>query len=201
VVKQRILFRRVAAHGAGSGPPRFVAPSFGRCCICCNADAMGRLQASDPSTERITVVPVEMPVCAGCTDHAIQSALAPRMQALLVVTGLLLLAIGAYELTLRPHDRFLWGMLAVSGTMFVAGVLWVRATARRAHREHIAGHHARLVFSVVYGRMLLDTTNEELVRELLARNPTARLLPEPPLWRWQRRRLVPAARVVRSREP
>jgi hypothetical protein len=92
-------------------------------------------------------------------------------------------------------------MLAVSGTAFGAAVLWLRATSRRSYREQLAGHHVRLEFSVAYGRTLLDTTNEELVRELLARNPSARVLPEPPLWRWKRRRQMPAARVVRSRAP
>lgn len=201
VVKQRVLFGRVAAHGAAGGPPRFVVPSFGPCCICCNADARGRKQDCEPSTERITEVPVQMPVCIECRDHAIQSTVAPRLQALMVVIGLLLFAVGACQLTQRRHDPVLWAMLVVGGAMFVAAMLWLRATVRRDRREHLAGHHARLGFSVAYGRMLLDTTNEELVRELLARNPTARLLAEPALWRWQRRRQMPAARVVRSREP
>jgi len=130
-----------------------------------------------------------------------QSAVVTRLQALLVMLGLLLGAIGAYYLTRRPHDHFLWGMLAASGTSFVAGLLWLRGTSRRNRREQIDGHDARLEFSIVRGRMLLDTSNEELVRELVARNPNARILPEPPLWRWMRRRRLPAARVVRSRDP
>lgn len=200
-VKQRVLFRLAAPGGAAGGTGTFVAPRFGRCCICCNADALGRVQDCDPTTERITATAVRMPVCAACKDHAIQPAATPRMQALLVMVGALLLAIAAGYLTQRPHDRFLWGMLAVSGAAFAAGVLWVRATSRRTRREQVDGHHPRLEFSVAYGRTLLDTTNEELVRELLAHNPSARVLPEPPLWRWARRRQMPAARVVRSREP
>ena len=196
-VKQRVLFGRVASGGR----PRFVVPSFGRCCVCCNADASGRLQACDPSTEELTATPVEMPVCIECKDHAIGSALAPRLQALLLTIGLVLVAVGALYLCQRPEDRFLWGMLAVGGAMIASGALWLRATVRRDRRERVAGHHARLMFSVGYGRMLLDTTNEELVRELVARNATARVLAEPPLWRWQRRRQMPVARVVRSREP
>jgi len=179
----------------------FDPPSFGRCCVCCNADAMGRVQDADPSTERLTTTPVRMPVCLACKDHAIQSAVVPRLQALMVMLGLLLCAIGAYYITQRPHDHFLWGMLAVSGTSFVAGLLWLRATSRRNRREQIDGHHGRLELSIVRDRMLLDTSNEELVRELVARNPNARVLPEPPLWRWMRQRQLPAARVVRSREP
>lgn len=199
-MKQRVLFRRVAASGAAAGTGTLVAPSFGRCCVCCNADATGRAQDCDPGTERITAAPVRMPVCLDCKDHAIQSASVPRLQALLVALGLILFAIGAYYLTQRPHDRFLWGMLAVSGASFGAGFVWLRATARRNDREQLAGHHPRLEFSVFQGRMLLDTTNGELVREVLAQNPNARLMPEPPLWRWMRRRQLPAARVVRSRE-
>lgn len=200
-VKQRVLFGRVAAGGAAGGRPVFVVPSFGRCCVCCNTDATGRLQGCDPSTERITAEPVQMPVCVECKDHAMQSALAPRLQALLVTLGLVLLAVGVSYVTRRTHDHFLWAMIAVGGAMLVAGALWLRATVQRDRQEYIAGHHPRLAFSVAYGRMLLDTTNEELVRELLARNPTARPLPEPALWRWQRRRQMPAARVVRSRQP
>jgi hypothetical protein len=200
-VKQRVLFVRVAARGVAGGTGTLVAPSFGRCCVCCNADAMGRTQDCESVTERVTATPVQMPVCIECKDHAIQSATVPRLQACLGMVGFLLFAVGAYYLTQRPHDPFLWGMLAVSGTLFGAGVVWIRATSRRNRREQIAAHHPRLEFSVAYGRMLLDTTNEELVRELLARNPHARLLSEPPLWRWRRRRQMPAVRVVRSREP
>ena len=195
-VKQRVLFARAAGGGA-----MFVAPSFGRCCVCCNADAMGRVQDGDPSIERFTGAPVRMPVCTECEDHAMQSAFVPRLQGLLVTLGLLLCVIGAYYLTRRPHDHFLWGMVAVSGVSFVAGLLWLRATSRRDRREQIDGHHVRLAFSVVRGRMLLDTWNEELVRELVARNPGARVLSEPPLSRWMRQRQLPAARVIRSREP
>lgn len=200
-MKQRVLFGRVAAGGAAGGRPVFVVPSFGRCCVCCNADAMGGRQACDPSTERMTAAPVAMPVCAGCQDHAMQSALAPRLQALLVTLGLVLLVGGVPGALGRAGDPFGWGMAAIGAAMVAGGALWLRATVRRDRREHLAGHHARLVFSVAYGRMLLDTTNDELVRELLARNPTARVLPGPPLWRWRRHRKLPAARVVRSRQP
>jgi len=196
-VKQRVLFTRVAAPGG----PTLVAPSFARCCVCCNVDAMGRVQDGEPSTERLTATPVRMPVCLACKDHAMQSAVVPRLQGLMVMLGLVLCAVGAFYVTRRPHDHFLWGLLAVSGTSFVAGLLWLRATSRRDRREQIEGHHGRLEFTIVRGRMLLDTSNEELVRELVARNPNARVLPEPPLWRWMLQRQLPAARVVRSREP
>ena len=73
-VKQRVLFVRVAARGAAGGTGTLVAPSFGRCCVCCNADAMGRVQDCDPTTERLTAAPVRMPVCLECKDHAMQSA-------------------------------------------------------------------------------------------------------------------------------
>lgn len=192
-VKQRVLFVRVAAGGTAT----LVAPSFGRSCVCCNADAMGRVQACEPSTEGLTATPVRMPVCLACEGHALQSDVAPGLQALLVTLGSLLCAVGAYYITRRPHDHFLWGMLAVSGAALVGGLLWARATARRNSRDQINGHHARLVFSIVRGRMLLDTSNEELVRELVARNPNARVLPEPLVWRWMRHRRLPAARVVR----
>lgn len=197
-VKQRVLFPLVSAPG---GKATFAAPRFGRGCVCCNADAAGRTHDPDPRSGCLLGAGVQMPVCLACKDHAVQAATVPRLQAVLMMLGLLLLAVAAGYLTQRPHDGFLWGMLAVSGTAFVAGVLWIRATSRRDRREQIAGHHPRLEFSIAYGRTLLDTTNEELVREVLAHNPSARVLREPPLWRWQRRRQLPAARVVRSREP
>jgi hypothetical protein len=196
-VKQRVLFAGVAARGGAT----LVAPSFGRCCVCCNADAMGRVQDCDPDLARLTATPVRMPVCLPCKDHAMQSAAVPRLQGLMVMLGLLLGAVGVAYVIQRPHDHFLWGMLAVSGTSFVAGLLWLRATSRRNRREQLDGHHPRLEFTIVCGRMLLDTSNEELVRELVAKNSNARVLPEPPMWRWMRQRQLPAARVVRSREP
>jgi hypothetical protein len=200
-VKQRILFGRVAR---GGGRPVFVVPSFGRSCVCCNADANGRMQPCDPSTERMTAAPVQMPVCDACKDHAMQSAIAPRLHSLLVVLGIALVVGGAPGAIFGAHDRHdlvVWAMVALGVAMVMAGALGLRAMARRDRRDQIAGHHARLMFSVAYGRMLLDTSNEELARELIARNPTARVMPEPALWRLQRQRKMPAARVVRSREP
>jgi len=196
-VKQRVLFTRVAAGGGAT----LVAPSFGRCCVCCNVDAIGRVQDAEPSTERLTATPVRMPVCLACKDHAMQSSVVPRLQGLMVMLGLLLGAVGAYYVTQRPHDHFLWGLVVISGTSFVAGLSWLRSTSRHDRREQIEGHHGRLAFTIVRGRMLLDTSNEELVRELVERNSNARVLPEPPLGRWMRQRQLPGARVVRSREP
>lgn len=152
----------------------------------------------------MTAEPVQMPVCEVCKDHAMQSATAPRLHSLLVVLGIALVVGGAPGALFGAHDRHdavVWAMIAIGVAMVIAGALGLRATARRDRDDQIAGHHARLMFSVAYGRMLLDTTNEELVRELLAQNPTARVMPEPALWRLQRQRKLPAARIVRSRDP
>lgn len=168
--------------------------------MCCNADAEDRTQDYDPSTDRVTAPPVPMPVCYECRAHATQSAVVPILQACLLLAGPSLSGLAGKYLTLRPHDRLLWAALALGLAMFVAAVLWLVATSRRNRREEIAGHNPRLAFSVAYGRTLLDTANEARVRELLELNPSARVLPEPPLWRWNRRRRMPRARVVRSRE-
>lgn len=152
----------------------------------------------------MTVVRVEMPVCDACKDHAMQSAIAPRLHSLLVVLGIALVVGGTPGAIFGAHDRhaiIVWATVALGVAMVLAGARGLRATARRDREDQIPGHHVRLMFSVAYGQMLLDTTNEDLVRDLLARNPTARVMPEPLLWRLQRQRKVPAARIVRSREP
>lgn len=204
-VKQRIQFGgaeslgRIAVRGAIGGKTSFITPRFGRCCICCNADAMGRTQDYDPSNDRVTAPAVPMPVCSECQGHAMQTSFVPTLQVCLLFVGLSSAGLAGKYITERPDDPLLWAAVIAGLAMFGAAVLWLVATSRRNRREQVAGHHPRLVFSVGHGRTLLDTTNEELVRELLELNPSARVLPEPPLWRWQRRRQMPSARVVRSR--
>jgi len=194
-VKQRVRFEELAPCDRSEAT--FVASNFGRRCVCCNADAMGRTQDCDSAFNRAT--PVSMPVCLACKDHAIQVPFVPLLPGGMLASGFVLFAIGMCCLIGRPHDHVLWGMLASSAALFGASLLWLRASSRRNRREQIGGHHPWLEFSTQHGA-LLDTTNEELVREVLAHNPNARLLPEPPLWRLHRLRQMPAARVVRSRD-
>ena len=201
---QRIQFggaeslAKVALRGGFGGTSSFIVPRFGTRCVCCNADAMGRVQMYDPSTDRVQAPPFAMPVCFDCKGHALQTATVPMLQACLLIVGGCLTGLGINYLRERPDDGFLKGMIGVGAAMTVAAIAWIFATWRRGKRERVPGHHPRLVFSVAHGRTLLDTANEELVVELLALNPSARVLPTPLLWRKARERRFPAARVVKA---
>ncbi len=187
---------KVALRGGIGGSFTFVAPRFGTTCVCCNGDAKGRTQDFDASTDRVQAPAVPMPVCEACKDHALQSTFASIMQVCLLFMGLGAIGLAIMYLRQRPHDDFLWGTGAVGVALFAVAVTWMIATARRTRRATEAGHHPALAFSIAHGRTLLDTRNDQLADELLARNPNARRLPTPLLWREARR--VPAARVVPS---
>lgn len=200
-MKQRIQFGsatslgRVALRGAVGGRFEFTVPRFGTQCVCCSTETMGRTQDYDPSTDRVKAAPVAMPVCFACTDHALQTAFAPLVQACGVLVGLALTWLAIGYLRERPHDTFLWGAIAVGVAMVGASIAWIVASRRRKTRNHVAGHHPGLELSVGHGRTLLDTDNEQLVEELLALNPNARRLPTPMLWR-MRGEGLPAARAI-----
>src|SRR6185295_19364397 len=103
----------VALRGAVGGKFTFIGPRFGTRCVCCNADAMGRTQDYDPSTDRVQAAPVSMPVCADCSDHALQTATEPILQASLLIVGFGVAALGIMYMQERPDDGFLRGMIVV----------------------------------------------------------------------------------------
>jgi hypothetical protein len=82
-VRQRIQFGeseslgRVALRGGFGGEVKFIVPQFGKHCVCCNADAFGRTQEYDPSTDRLEAPKVPMPVCGACANHALSQHTGP----------------------------------------------------------------------------------------------------------------------------
>lgn len=182
---------RVAMRGAVGGKFGFVVPVFGRACVCCNADAMFRTQPYDPSTDAVTAPPIDMPVCFECRSHALQTHTGPIIAGSLVCVGGALAALAGMKLDERPNDDFLWAMLFGGIAVAVAAIAWIIAGSRRQKRHRERGHHAGLSFSIDHGATVLTTTNEELVADLLERNPGARRV----LTRAERRR-IPEARTV-----
>lgn len=193
---QGISLGKVALRGAVGGKFQVVVPKFGPHCVCCSADAMGRTQDYDPSTDRIHVPAIAMPVCFACKDHALATPFAPIMQALGVMVGLALAGAGVGFASKRPHDPVLWGTAAVGTVLALASLAWARARRRRMAAARQGGHYPGLELSVQTGT-LLDTDNEALVEELLALNANAQRLPTPLLWR-RRGEGMPKARVVAS---
>ncbi len=189
----------VALRGGFGGKLSYIVPRFGKRCVCCNADAMGRTQDYDPSTDRVQASSIAMPVCFDCKDHALQTATAAILQSSLLIVGVCAIGLGINYLTERPDDDVLTGSVAVGAVMTLAAIAWIAAAIRREKRERgLPGHHARLSFSIAHGRTLLDTSNETLVEELLALNPNARILPTPLLWRRRKERQLPTARAVKA---
>lgn len=192
-MKQRIQFGEAERSRA-----RFIAPQFGTSCICCNAETHGRTRDFDPSTDRVRADVVPMPVCAACDRHAFVQPTTVILQTMVLILAALLGGASIYYMRIRPSDDFLKIMLAISVAVFALDLVWIGRGRRRAERARDDGHHPGLEFSVAYGRTWLDTTNPTLVEDLVARNPSARVLPTPLLWRRANRREAASARVVKS---
>jgi hypothetical protein len=174
------------------------APRFGGRCVCCSADTNGRTQdyeVVDRPGPVLRATPVAMPVCGNCAGHALVSHFASLMQACMLAIGAIAIGLGITYLRERPDDAFLYGTIVVGVVLMAAAIAWLMTVSRRDARARRRGHHPNLAFSVARGRTLLDSDNEELVVDLLARNPDARRLPTPLLWR--RKSPVPIARVNR----
>jgi hypothetical protein len=201
-MRQRLRFgdavslARVAARGAVGGSFKFEVPTFGPHCVCCSADAQGRVQSYDPSTDRRTADPVPMPVCLACKDHALKQPFAAIMQAMGILVGGAITALGAMYAADRPGDSVLKWMMVVGVAMIVLSIAWIRSSSRARARAAGNGHHPGLELSLATGATVLDTDNETLVEDLLAKNPRAVRVPTPLLWRL-RGDGMPKAKVVK----
>ena len=200
-MKQRLRFGDAVSLGrvASRGKLAFVVPTFGAHCVCCNAETMGRTQDFDPSTDRIRAEPIKMPVCFACKEHALQTPFAPMMQAVGLLLGIAITALGGMYAADRPGDGFLKWMMIVGVALIVVSIAWIRASSRKQARANVGGHHPGLALSLVTGATLVDTENETLVEELLQLNASARRLPTPLFWRLRGEGL-PKAKVVGRRD-
>lgn len=172
----------------------FVVPRFGKTCVCCNIDTMGRTQDYDPSTDRIQAPSIQVPVCGECHKHALQTHTGPIMMGCLLVVGIAATALGFMKLDERPNDEFLYGMVVFGFAAVAATILWFVAVTRRQRAHEREGHHPGLMFSVDFGTTL-NTSNDALADELVALNPGATRVAT----RADRKRL-PRARVVKRTE-
>jgi hypothetical protein len=180
----------------------FQVPVFGPACVCCNANAMGRTQDYDPSTDRIQAKSFPVPVCFDCKDHALQTATVPMLQACLLIVGVALAGLGIGYRRERPDDTLLVGMIAIGALLTLAAIAWIVSTSKREKREReLPGHYPRMQFSLILNRPHLDTRNGELVDRLLANNPSAERLPTPFFWRRQEAKELAQARLVKSSKP
>ena len=64
-------------------------------------------------------------------------------------------------------------MIGFGVAMAVIGNVWIATRAWRTKRARDAGHHPHLQFSVGKGQTTLQTKNDRLAVEILARNPSA----------------------------
>lgn len=177
---------------------RFHAPVFGDECVCCNKHAMGRTQDYDPSTDRVTADSFAVPVCFDCKDHALQTHTVPILQACALLVGIAITYLGFHYRSERPDDSMTTGMAVVGILLTLGASFWIWKTHARDKREReLPGHFPRMTFSLGTGRALLDTTNGQLVDRLLAKNPVAKRLPTPLLWRKQEAKELAQARVVK----
>jgi hypothetical protein len=151
---------------------------------------MGRTQRYNPSTDRISADPVEVPVCWDCRRHALQSHGEAIAVATALLLGIICTGLGAYYVS-RRDDGVTRGMLLLGIAGLTATACWIIALHRRGKRERLAGHNPRMALSVTQARTLLHTTNSILADELVTLNPGARRLDGKPG--------LPEARALRHR--
>jgi hypothetical protein len=146
-------------------------PAMGSSCVCCGGDTQGRTQPYFIDTTTL-----EVPVCRACKDHAHEpSHRAARETVPLVISIVagLMAVVGAL-----PSIPGI-GIAIVFATLWAA--LLARGRLRRARALLIDGHHPWLEMTEVTGKLWIDTTNGELVEELLACNESARRTTTPQL--------------------
>src|SRR5205823_8889167 len=120
---------------------------------------------------------------------AFEEPMSGALRGIAFVIAVALIGYGAYD--------GIVGLAILGIAVLAATIASVRVAARRQARAAGGGHHPGLAFSVRIGSML-DTDNETLVEDLLARNANARRLATPPLWKLRGEGL-PKARVVTAR--
>jgi hypothetical protein len=177
----------------------FRVPRFSKLCACCGADAMGRIESYDPSTDHVQATPIDVPVCHECRDHALLRPGAPIIYTCMLVAGGSMAGLCGYFGSKRPEDMFVWTMLVIAAVVALAGLVLLARAIRfeRAERER-PGHAPWLVFSVDSGRARLITTSDRLSDELLALNLDARRRPTRAEAKAAR---IPGARVVKAGAP
>jgi hypothetical protein len=180
----------IGRQGAGS----FRVPAFGPQCVCCNKHAMGQVLSYNASSERIRADAFPVPVCAQCSDHALEMHRGATFQLVGLFGGV---AIALKAMSFNGMNI----MVLVGAAISLATGAWIYLVHRRKQRELAhPGHHPRLEYSIVSGQTFLDTRNPALVERVLAMNPDAKRLETPSSWRAAEakeaaRRLAPA-RVV-----
>jgi len=158
----------------------FHFPRFGVHCACCGRDAQGRTQPYDPSTDRLNVSPVLVPVCFDCESHFRRSTSAITIAASGLVVGVAGTGLAMSYLQKRPNDSFLWGMLGVSLLIGVAAISWVVDQMTKEKSLISSGHHVAFGLVPRPDGAVLTTGNITLVKDLLRTNPGARVKPELP---------------------
>jgi hypothetical protein len=178
-MRQRLRFGdavswgRVVLRGAMHASYSVVRPSFGPHCVCCNAGTTRAVAYHLGAPVRVASPAV--PVCVACVDHVRARTGLSRTTTAFVAAGALLFAAAMETSWSAP---LLEGAVAV----WAAGIIVARAMAKRRRVRAPAGHH-RFEMAVLLGATIVDTDNDVLVEDLLARNSTAVRLPTPPLWR------------------
>ena len=143
-----------------SGPLPVAHPQFRGACVCCNASTT-RVQQLAP--------PIATPVCEACADHA-HGKRGAALAIPCAIGGAMLAAAGT-----AVHDHAAW-FYTGGAALFAASFAITRTLTDRYRCSLPAGHYPGIELAVYIGATVLDTDNETLVEDLLARNPDAQRL-------------------------
>jgi hypothetical protein len=180
-MRQRVRFGdavslgRVALRGAMHSSYTVARPQFAPRCVCCNADTT-RAVRYPLGAAHVVGEPFVVPVCEACAGHAFSPQGLSRVAAAFIAGGSLLFAAAMGSHWSAP-------LLEGAGAVWLGGIVATRAINKRKRPAIPAGHRGGFEILVLTGATLVDTENETLVDDLLARNSNATRLPTPLLWR------------------
>lgn len=150
---------KVGIAGGLGGSGGFPLPDFGDRCACCNGEA-DRTLAFDPSTDRMHVDPINVPVCGTCQGHMKRNTSAAQ-----ILGGVLIpMALGGAIWSAASELYAVTALSVVVGIAITLYILRGRAKRRETARN---GHHPELEMGATIGQISVRTTNKRLAERIL----------------------------------
>jgi hypothetical protein len=167
-----ILARSVVRQAGGTLAVR--VPRFSDRCVCCSRNADAECLRYHPGDFEASAESFDVPLCRECQGHGLIEPL--MSDAPFWTLSLALLALGFAVWSWREtRELALASLFLVPGVVLLSFGLWRwRQLARRRRAITRGEHHGDFALRVSDGVTTIQTTNEVLVADLLARNADAR---------------------------
>lgn len=155
----------VARKGGLGGKDVVPVPEFGAECVCCDGDVMGRTQRvelTDPGGH-FRADPVDVPICAGCAEHAVERTGASIMAGAALCVGGPVAVLGFFFYDLPA--------VGVAGLVITAATVAWLLRSKRARLAHTrGGHHPGLSLLVAPRQCVVRTPNRAFAERVVAAN-------------------------------